>query len=143
MIKPRLMTQQFVQRIRQEQIIKKNLIETMLLSKNFYIFLGILAFCLCLFMFFRYFDKKDRKQRSKNKVKEEEYEEEEYNEPSEKDITMENYERENPYEKTTRINIENKYIPQNGELDIVEDENVNMINKMLLDKMDNIPEIQF
>ncbi len=141
MIKPRLMTQQFVQKIRQEQIIKKNLIETMLLSKNFYIFIGILAFCLCLFLFFRYFDKKDRVKKKKKEIVEE-VEEEEYMD-FEKDETMQNYERENPYDKTTTLNMQNKYIPENGDIVYGEDEEVNMINKMLLDKMGDIPEIKF
>ena len=102
MLKPRLMSSQFVQKVMEEQKVKVSTMKSLFYSKNFYIFIGVMAFLLILFLIYRYFDKKERvvementqenilpKKFHKKKIQEEEEEnideEEEYEEGNEQD----------------------------------------------------------
>ena len=60
MLKPRLMSSQFVQKVIEEQKVKISTMKSLFYSKNFYIFIGVMAFLLILFLIYRYFDKKER-----------------------------------------------------------------------------------
>lgn len=60
MIKPRLLSHQFIEKITQEQKSKISTLKSMFLSKNFYIFIGIMILFFLLFMIYRYFEKKER-----------------------------------------------------------------------------------
>ncbi len=60
MLKPRLMSSQFVQKVMEEQKVKVSTMKSLFYSKNFYIFIGVMAFLLILFLIYRYFDKKER-----------------------------------------------------------------------------------
>ncbi len=60
MSKPRLMTQSFINKVLTEKSERVFNIKTIIHSKNFYVFLGILTVCLLLFLMFKYFDKKEK-----------------------------------------------------------------------------------
>jgi uncharacterized membrane protein YgaE (UPF0421/DUF939 family) len=60
MLKPRLLSSQFVQKVIEEQKVKVSTMKSLFHSKNFYIFVGIMAFLLIIFLIYRYFDKKER-----------------------------------------------------------------------------------
>jgi hypothetical protein len=95
------MSTQFVQKVIEEQKVKVSTMKSLFYSKNFYIFIGVMAFLLILFLIYRYFDKKERvveientqenilpKKFHKKKIQEEEEnidEEEYYEEGNEQD----------------------------------------------------------
>jgi uncharacterized membrane protein len=54
------MSSQFVQKVMEEQKVKVSTMKSLFYSKNFYIFIGVMAFLLILFLIYRYFDKKER-----------------------------------------------------------------------------------
>ena len=60
MLKPRLLSSQFVQKVMEEQKVKVSTMKSIFYSKNFYIFVGVMAFLLIIFLIYRYFDKKER-----------------------------------------------------------------------------------
>ncbi len=74
MIKPRLMTQSFVNKVLTEKTERVFNIKSVIYSKNLYVFLGILGVCIILFLMFKYFDKKEKKK--EEEIKQKEYEEE-------------------------------------------------------------------
>lgn len=78
-IRPKLLTKNFIQKIADEQKVYVGEIKTGLLSKNFYVFVGIFIFLAAIFMIYRYYEKKEREER------EIEYQERKYQEKLERD----------------------------------------------------------
>lgn len=78
-IRPKLLTKNFIQKIADEQKVYVGEIKTGLLSKNFYVFVGIFIFLAIIFMIYRYYEKKEREER------EAEYQERKYQEKLERD----------------------------------------------------------
>ena len=132
MLKPRLLTNRFVQKIVQERNERSLYLKNIFLSKSFYIFIGVLTLCLVLFLIFRYFDKRDR-------IREEEYkkivgiEPEQRYHPEEEEIPDE-YKRETVIQKN---NDEEEIDPN------MLSENVRVMNSVLEDKNEFIQEIKF
>lgn len=62
-IRPKLLTKNFIQKIADEQKIHVGEMKTGILSKNFYVFVGIFIFLACIFMIYRYFEKKEREEK--------------------------------------------------------------------------------
>ena len=69
----------FIQKIADEQKLYVGEIKTGMLSKNFYVFVGIFIFLAAIFMIYRYYEKKEREER------EAEYQERKYQEKLERD----------------------------------------------------------
>ncbi len=131
MLKPRLLTNRFVQKIVQERNERSLYLKNIFLSKSFYVFIGVLTLCLFLFLIFRYFDKKDR-------IREEEYKkmvglEPKYKEKDDEDISDE-YQRETVIQK----NHNEEEIDPN-----MLSENIRVMNSVLEDKNEFIQEIKF
>ena len=78
-IRPKLLTKNFIQKIADEQKVYVGEMKTGLLSKNFYVFVGIFIFLALIFMIYRYYEKKEREE------KEAEYQERKYQEKLERD----------------------------------------------------------
>lgn len=78
-IRPKLLTKNFIQKIADEQKLYVGEIKTGMLSKNFYVFVGIFIFLAAIFMIYRYYEKKEREER------EAEYQERKYQEKLERD----------------------------------------------------------
>lgn len=78
-IRPKLLTKNFIQKIADEQKVHVSEMKTGLLSKNFYVFIGIFLFLAILFMIYRYFEKKEREE------KELEYQQRKYQEKLERE----------------------------------------------------------
>lgn len=78
-IRPKLLTKNFIQKIADEQKAYVGEIKTGMLSKNFYVFVGIFIFLAAIFMIYRYYEKKEREER------ENEYQERKYKEKLERD----------------------------------------------------------
>ncbi len=78
-IRPKLLTKNFIQKIADEQKVHVTEMKTGILSKNFYVFVGIFIFLACIFMIYRYFEKKEREER------EAEYQERKYQEKLERE----------------------------------------------------------
>lgn len=78
-IRPKLLTKNFIQKIADEQKVYVGEIKTGMLSKNFYVFIGIFIFLAAIFMIYRYYEKKEREE------KEAEYQERKYQEKLERD----------------------------------------------------------
>ncbi len=130
MLKPRLLTNRFVQKIVQERNERSLYLKNIFLSKSFYIFIGVLTFCLILFLIFRYFDKKDR-------IREEEYKKIVGIEPEQR------YREEEIPEEYKRETIIQKNHDE-GEIDPnMLSENVRVMNSVLEDKNEFIQEIKF
>ncbi len=129
MLKPRLLTNRFVQKIVQERNERSLYLKNIFLSKSFYVFIGVLTLCLFLFLIFRYFDKKDR-------IREEEYKKMVGLEPKykEKENIPEEYQRETVIQK----NHNEEEIDPN-----MLSENIRVMNSVLEDKNEFIQEIKF
>ncbi len=130
MLKPRLLTNRFVQKIVQERNERSLYLKNIFLSKSFYIFIGVLTFCLILFLIFRYFDKKDR-------IREEEYKKIVGIEPEQRyreEEIPEEYKRETVIQK----NVDDEEVDPN-----MLSENVRVMNSVLEDKNEFIQEIKF
>lgn len=113
MSKPRLLTQNFVQKVLAEKQERVFNIKSIIYSKNFYIFLGILSVCIILFLMFRYFDKKEKEE---NQLKLQEYQEklnEEYNNQINEMMDNANIESDDE-EKTTTLPHLNNNIKKNN-----------------------------
>jgi hypothetical protein len=78
-IRPKLLTKNFIQKIADEQKVHVTEIKTGILSKNFYVFVGIFIFLASIFMIYRYFEKKEREE------KELEYQQRKYQEKLERE----------------------------------------------------------
>jgi hypothetical protein len=128
MLKPRLLTNRFVQKIVQERNERSLYLKNIFLSKSFYVFIGVLTLCLFLFLIFRYFDKKDR-------IREEEYKKMIGLEPKykEEEEISDEYKRETVIQKNNKEEIDPNLLS----------ENVRVMNSVLEDKNEFIQEIKF
>ncbi len=131
MLKPRLLTNRFVQKIVQERNERSLYLKNIFLSKSFYIFIGVLTLCLLLFLIFRYFDKRD-------KIREEEYKKIVGIEPEERYREEEEIADEYKRETVIQKNNDEEEIDPN-----MLSENVRVMNSVLEDKNEFIQEIKF
>ena len=129
MLKPRLLTNRFVQKIVQERNERSLYLKNIFLSKSFYVFMGVLSVCLILFLIFRYFDKKDR-------IREEEYKKIVGIDPESKHFEEE--------EEVKRETVIQRNIGEEEEVDPnMLSDNVRVMNSVLEDKNEFIQEIKF
>jgi hypothetical protein len=131
MLKPRLLTNRFVQKIVQERNERSLYLKNIFLSKSFYIFIGVLTLCLLLFLIFRYFDKRD-------KIREEEYKKIVGIEPEQRYREEEEIADEYKRETVIQKNNDEEEIDPN-----MLSENVRVMNSVLEDKNEFIQEIKF
>ncbi len=131
MLKPRLLTNRFVQKIVQERNERSLYLKNIFLSKSLYIFIGVLTLCLLLFLIFRYFDKRD-------KIREEEYKKIVGIEPEERYREEEEIADEYKRETVIQKNNDEEEIDPN-----MLSENVRVMNSVLEDKNEFIQEIKF
>lgn len=131
MLKPRLLTNRFVQKIIQERNERSLYLKNIFLSKSFYVFMGVLSVCLILFLIFRYFDKKDR-------IREEEYKKIVGIEPESKHF------EEEEEEEMKRETVIQRNMGEEEEVDPnMLSDNVRLMNSVLEDKNEFIQEIKF
>lgn len=130
MLKPRLLTNRFVQKIVQERNERSLYLKNIFLSKSFYVFIGVLSVCLILFLIFRYFDKKDR-------IREEEYKKIVGIEPDSNHFQEEE-------EEMKRETVIQRDMGEEEEVDPnMLSDNIRVMNSVLEDKNEFIQEIKF
>lgn len=131
MSKPRLLTQNFVQKILAEKQERVFNIKTIIYSKNFYIFLGIFTVCILLFLMFRYFDKREKNEsKEKYEIDSKMREIEEYQRDLHKNRRIQQFEQDNEDMYESDDDEKTTTIPHLNKSNNNTDTNKNLINQM-------------